>query len=417
MDENKELVEPPEIFHSFIETFHTNGKKIYLVGGAIRNLLLNKPVRDYDFATDATPTEIESYFERVIMTGVQHGTVTVVLPTSSYEVTTFRMDGKYTDSRRPDSVEFVGNIETDLKRRDFTINSMACENADITCIIDPENGQEDLARKLLKAVGDPIARFEEDPLRILRLFRFASELDFEIDPGTYQSAITCISNGLLHKVAKERIYKQLTRAMNGIAVHKPFSEIKLLSEIFAPLFIRNLTENEFKVLQSLPTAERWPFWLTLACSEGSRPLIRETLERGKFQKNMIREIMICINALESVKTEINPNPKKIINDWGYCSETPRKITKQVIKYLRNLVQVGYLRNKNVKLIERIEEILKDKDPIFLRELSINGSDLCQKGVNPSVIREQLECLQKWVWFYPWLNTQENLWNKYKELFD
>ncbi len=177
-------IEVPAPVHFIIHELEKCGYEAYMVGGCVRDSVLGRKPHDYDICTSATPDEILKAFpyEEIIPTGLQHGTVTILINGEPFEVTTFRIDGKYSDNRRPDSVEFTDSLIEDLKRRDFTINAMAY-NPKIG-LIDPFNGVEDIEYKKINCVGSAKERFGEDALRILRAIRFASQLDFTIMPGT-----------------------------------------------------------------------------------------------------------------------------------------------------------------------------------------------------------------------------------------
>ena len=168
----------------FSSVFTKNGFSIYLVGGAVRDFLLKKENHDYDFATDAEPVEIKRIFRRTIDTGIKHGTVTVLYKGESYEVTSFRTDGSYSDMRHPENVHFVKNLSEDLMRRDFTINALAASLPKGE-IIDEHDGIRDLKEKTIRAIGNPYERFQEDALRMLRACRFASKLSFDIEKETF----------------------------------------------------------------------------------------------------------------------------------------------------------------------------------------------------------------------------------------
>lgn len=187
----------------------------YVVGGCVRDSLLGIEPKDWDICTSATPSEILYSFrdKKVIETGIKHGTVTVVMDDGQYEVTTFRVDGDYSDNRHPDSVKFVESIYEDLSRRDFTINAMAYNSAGL---IDPFHGREDLERGVISCVGDPDARFEEDALRILRAMRFASVYGFTIDEKTSMSIHK--NKDRLLNIAAERIQTELCKMLCGKGV-------------------------------------------------------------------------------------------------------------------------------------------------------------------------------------------------------
>ena len=174
-------IEIPSGANEIIHTLQNNGYEAFLVGGCVRDSILGRPIHDYDITTSATPDEMMKVFKdkRIIETGLQHGTITIVINGEGYECTTYRIDGNYSDSRRPDSVTFTQNLKEDLKRRDFTINAMAYN--DEVGLVDPFNGMEDIEHYKIRCVGRAEDRFSEDALRILRAIRFASQLGFVVD--------------------------------------------------------------------------------------------------------------------------------------------------------------------------------------------------------------------------------------------
>ena len=186
------------------------GFRSYLVGGAVRDQLLGHIATDYDLCTDALPEDVISLFRKVIPTGIKHGTVTVLMKGQGYELTTFRIDGKYSDGRRPDAISFTGDLTEDLKRRDFTINSIAYDVLEKK-IYDPNGGQEDLKKGIIRAIGVPEERFREDGLRSIRACRFASQLEFSIEEHTLAGIGHCLFN--IPDLSKERIYEELVKIM------------------------------------------------------------------------------------------------------------------------------------------------------------------------------------------------------------
>jgi tRNA nucleotidyltransferase (CCA-adding enzyme) len=186
------------------------GHRSWLVGGAVRDLLLHRPrdSKDFDVATPATPREVMSLFSKVVPTGVEHGTVTVVLGGHALEVTTFRGEGAYVDGRRPESVTFHTDLEADLERRDFTMNALAWDPLGRE-FRDPHGGRADMARRLVRAVGDPAVRFAEDGLRPMRAVRFAAQLGYELHPRTRAAIRPALP--VVRKVAVERISDELGR--------------------------------------------------------------------------------------------------------------------------------------------------------------------------------------------------------------
>jgi len=194
-----------------LKTLTKAGYAAYFVGGMVRDTLLSKASFDIDITTDATPDEVLTLFEKTIATGLQHGTVTVVIDGKNIEVTTFRLDGDYLDNRHPDGVTFTHSLLADLARRDFTINAMA-QTIDRT-IYDPFNGKTDLKEKIIRSVGDPKQRFEEDALRILRGIRFVAKLGFDIEEKTLEAMKAC--HELLKNLSIERIRKEFEGIIAG----------------------------------------------------------------------------------------------------------------------------------------------------------------------------------------------------------
>lgn len=199
--------------HEICETLNLAGYQAYLVGGCVRDLLLGTKPKDWDITSDAPPKEVMKIFKKTIPTGLQHGTVTVVLGEgieNHFEVTTFRVEGEYSDGRRPEEVTFVKNVEEDLARRDLTINAIAFDPISDQ-IIDPFGGFDDLNNKIIRAVGDPEARFQEDGLRIMRAVRFSARFKYNIENETFQGMKTSIET--LKKVSKERIKDELCKIL------------------------------------------------------------------------------------------------------------------------------------------------------------------------------------------------------------
>lgn len=198
---------PRAILHALTERHH----EAFVVGGCVRDTLLGRIPGDWDICTSALPEEVQSIFPKTVATGIAHGTVTVLLEGVGYEVTTFRSDGAYANHRKPEQVTFVSSLEEDLLRRDFTVNAMAMDKTGK--LYDPYGGQKDLARKLLRAVGDPDRRFEEDALRILRGLRFGAQLGFSLEEETARAMERRAE--LLNSISGERVYQELCKLIMG----------------------------------------------------------------------------------------------------------------------------------------------------------------------------------------------------------
>lgn len=239
----------PDILKKMNEIFAQHGYKAYLVGGAVRDMLMGKEPHDWDVTTDATPEQVMSIFRKVIPTGIAHGTVTVHFMKNEIEVTTFRTESDYSDGRHPDKVEYTGNIKEDLSRRDFTINAIASYLGDGT-ITDPFHGRDDIKRKVIRTVGNPLERFSEDGLRPVRAVRFSAQLGFEIERETLKA----ISEPEILKktsgISLERFRDELLKLMKA---EKPSAGLKLMEEsgildIFIPEFkkCRGCIQGDFR---------------------------------------------------------------------------------------------------------------------------------------------------------------------------
>ncbi|MFC1571698.1 CCA tRNA nucleotidyltransferase [Candidatus Margulisiibacteriota bacterium] len=193
-----------------IKKLHQKGHQAYLVGGCLRDSLLGLPVKEWDITTSAKPDEVTKLFPKVIPTGIDYGTVTILLKDGQYEVTTFRSDEKYVDGRHPSNVKFTDDIHQDLSRRDFTVNALAYDPA-TKKLIDDFEGQKDLKKKLIRAIGNPVDRLSEDGLRAVRACRFAARLGFEIEPKTFAAIAQTLD--VTKKVAPERIHDELVKML------------------------------------------------------------------------------------------------------------------------------------------------------------------------------------------------------------
>ncbi len=214
IDERAIFSAVPEDVLGICQRLREKGKRGWVVGGCVRDVLLGRPAKDWDVATDARPEEVLSYFRKVIPTGIKHGTVTVVVHGKPFEVTTLRGEGAYTDGRRPTEVRFLDDITEDLARRDFTINAIAVDPLEQR-LIDPFDGQRDLNARLLRAVGEPSQRFAEDGLRILRGARFAAVLECEIEPKTLSAMSDTAALATYAKVSAERIHDEWLKALRA----------------------------------------------------------------------------------------------------------------------------------------------------------------------------------------------------------
>ena len=205
------IIDLPKNVENIIGSLEEHGFEGFAVGGCVRDSLLKKTPKDWDITTDALPVDMKKIFKKTFDTGIAHGTVTVLMDGVGYELTTYRIDGNYSDGRHPDSVSFSKNLSEDLCRRDFTINAMAYSNK--KGIVDLFDGRKDLQNGIIRAVGDAKKRFDEDALRMLRAVRFAAQLGFKIDDDTFEAIKEKAK--LLSNVSKERLFVELNKSLNG----------------------------------------------------------------------------------------------------------------------------------------------------------------------------------------------------------
>lgn len=206
-------IQLPKEVETILMKLNNYGYQGCIVGGCVRDSLLNRKPKDWDICTSALPEDVKKVFSdfKIVEKGIKHGTVTVLINQKGFEITTFRKDGGYSDSRHPDNVEFISELKIDLSRRDFTINAMAYNH--LVGIIDPFRGIDDLHNKLIRCVGDAQVKFTEDPLRILRMLRFQAQLQFTVEPKTLTSSF--VNKNLLLTVSKERVQSELCKFLYG----------------------------------------------------------------------------------------------------------------------------------------------------------------------------------------------------------
>ena len=276
---------------ALLARLHGAGYAAYAVGGCVRDSLLGRTPQDWDLCTSARPEQVLALFGegQCIPTGLQHGTVTIKYGGQLYETTTFRTEGAYTDGRHPDEVHFVPDVRQDLARRDFTINAMAYNDAE--GLIDPFGGQQDLQQGILRAVGDPATRFEEDALRILRLYRFAARFGFAIDPPTGQTARALCAH--LDCVSVERIEEELSKLLAAPAPAAYLDE-KILKVIIPELSAPALQAAK-PVVDACPAGTedlpvRWAALLMSLGEDGTR----KALKRLRCSNALIEETAVLV---------------------------------------------------------------------------------------------------------------------------
>ena len=287
-------IQLPKDVSFILDTYLKNGYQAFIVGGCVRDALLGKTPTDYDICTNALPKETLKLFSdfRIIETGIKHGTVTLLLDSVPYEITTFRTDGDYLDSRHPQSVNFVTNIEEDLKRRDFTVNAMAYNQTD--GLIDLYGGQKDLENKIIRCVGNSEQRFTEDALRIMRAIRFCATLDFAIEDKTKEAIFKLKSN--LLNIAKERINVEFTKTLLSDNT-KVYSEYYEIFKLFFKLSPKLDAKKLVKLPKDLETRLSY-----LLLSSGREADVLESLRYSSKTVKTVDEVIKNFNSpCDSIK--------------------------------------------------------------------------------------------------------------------
>ena len=398
------------------------GFEAYAVGGCVRDSLLGKKPNDWDITTSATPLQVKSLFRRTIDTGIQHGTVTIMLGNEGYEVTTYRIDGAYEDGRHPRQVTFTASLEEDLKRRDFTINAMAYN--DKAGVVDLFDGLKDMEQGIIRAVGDPVDRFNEDALRILRAVRFAAQLDYEIDEDTLTAVRELAPN--LDKISAERIRMELQKLLvsghpeklitlyeTGVSkVILPEFDLMMETSQNTPHHIYSvglhtiealksstgydddLTDNDIKLLR-----------LTMLLHDSGKPAaktIDEKTGRDHFIGHAFISEKIASTVLHRLKYDndtIN-KVKRLVKYHDHRRKlTEPRVRRTIVEISKELIPLWLIvrrcdisaqsmleRDAKLKDIDEFERmyqrITERGDCLSIKELAVSGNDLIKAGVKP-----------------------------------
>lgn len=369
---------------ALLTRLHTAGYAAYAVGGCVRDSLLGQTPHDWDLCTSATPEQVLELFGKAhcIPTGLQHGTVTVKHGGELYEITTFRTEGAYSDGRHPDHVAFVPDVKEDLARRDFTINAMAY-NAE-EGLIDPFGGQNDLAVGIVRAVGEPQRRFEEDALRILRLYRFAARFGFAIDPATGQAARALCRH--LDCVSEERIAEELSRLLAAPAPGA-YLEAEVLAVIFPELDAAELPESR-RILDALePGMEHVPVRLAaLLCPLGEAGA-RAALRRLK-----------CSNALTGTVATLVREAAAGMPGAALTLTARRFLSRYDLATITDLTALCSARHPEqaeafAALQQEAARLVETNACCRINQLAVNGRDLMDAGIRPGPgLRRVLDAL-------------------------
>lgn len=411
----------PEHAKNIIETLQAHGYEAYVVGGCVRDAILGKEPHDWDITTSAEPMEVKALFKRTVDTGLQHGTVTVVMKDAGtgklagYEVTTYRVDGKYEDHRRPTEVTFTKSLSEDLLRRDFTINAMAYNDKD--GLVDLHDGVGDLERGVIRCVGIAEHRFDEDALRILRAVRFAAQLDFEIAEDTKQAIR--VKKGFLKDISAERIQVELTKLLISAHPRKLMDAYDLgVTRVVLPEFdammetpqnnphhCYSVGEHAIAAVENIE-ADMALRWAALLHDIG-KPQTRTVDEEGidHFYDHARTGMVIAREVLRRMKLD-NNTIKRVLrivewHDYGMTGDIRKSTLRKAIckmggmecfpdilkiRYADTLAQSAYQREEKLRQIKRMEQLYEEikasADCMTIKDLKLGGRELKELGVEP-----------------------------------
>lgn len=429
----------PEKVNTIIHTLQENGFEAYAVGGCVRDSILGRVPDDWDITTSATPMETKALFARTFDTGIEHGTITVLIDKDAFEVTTYRVDGKYEDSRHPSEVTFTRSLKEDLLRRDFTINAMAYN--DTEGLVDIFGGMEDLQDKTIRCVGNARARFGEDALRILRAVRFAAQLGFEIDEET-KDGITELAPTLAN-ISAERIQVELIKMLTSPNPGMLKTAYELgITKVILPEFDAMMSTTQenphhkytvgvhtLKAIEAIRADK--VLRLTMLFHDIGKPIMKKVDENGvaHFKMHDVRGSEMTKQILRRLKFD-NDTMNKVVrlvqyHDYRMPAE-PKNVRRAMNKigedlfpyYLEvrmadTLAQSEYLQEEKIQNIRDVricyEEILEKKECVSLKTLAVTGSDLIANGMKPGKeIGEVLNKLLEYVIEHPEANEKEIL---------
>ena len=429
----------PSNAEKILHILEENGYEAYVVGGCVRDSILGRNPNDWDITTSASPQQVKELFQRTVDTGLQHGTVTVLMDKEGYEVTTYRVDGDYEDGRHPKQVMFTSSLEEDLKRRDFTINAMAYHPE--RGLVDLFHGMEDMEHKIVRCVGDPMERFHEDALRILRAVRFSAQLGFTIEEKTKAGIQALAPN--LKCVSAERIQTELVKLL--VSPHPDYLRVAYETGItreFLPEFDACMTTSQNTphhcytvgehILHSLchVRADK-VLRITMLLHDIGKPVVRKTDENGRdhFKMHGIAGEKMAAQILRRLKFD-NDTIRKVTRLVKWHDDRPEGTTKAVRRAVNRigedlfpyylevqqadmLAQSDYRRTEKQERLDKVKEayetIINEHQCVSLKTLAVTGKDLIEAGYKPGrEIGETLNRLLEVVLVDPQKNQKEIL---------
>lgn len=369
-------IEAPESVRFIIRRLKDNNYDAYAVGGCVRDSILGRVPKDWDITTDATPMQVKAIFRKTIDTGIQHGTVTVMIDHTGYEVTTYRIDGEYEDSRHPKEVIFTQNLRKDLERRDFTINAMAYN--DYSGVVDEFDGIGDIKRHVIRCVGDPMERFSEDALRIMRAVRFSAQLSFDIEDETRKAIVTLA--GTLKNISRERIHTELLKTLMS---DNPWRVKDMFDLGIMPVIIPETCKcdaNYVKTLLHEDILDDSYLKMAALFSGLDYKTVYSVIKGLKLDNNTLNYVSAIIKYENYEVADSERAIRHFASECGviYASHILRfKIAKENIEDANNNTK-GYYRH----IYEVYQNIVKRGDALTLKELNITGDDLKSLGIAP-----------------------------------
>lgn len=423
----------PQEVQYVMQQLNINGYQSYLVGGCVRDMLLHKQPKDFDICTSALPDEVVKIFDKTIPTGLQHGTVTVLINYHPIEVTTMRKDGIYKDCRHPETVIFTNKLEEDVMRRDFTINALALDNR--LNLYDYVNGVNDIHNKTIKAVGNPDERFNEDSLRLMRAIRFCCQLDFKLSLNTAKSIFS--NSESIQKIAIERIREELNYILisnNPAEGIRELYKYNLLQYIIPELcicvgFDQNNIYHDKDIFEHVMTVvENIPNDLTLRLSALLHDIAKpQTFNSGHFYGHHIEGAELAEQIMKRMKYDNKTIDKvKLLTfyhidryeDLSFAG-VKRFINRIGIENIDDLFELQIADIKGCKpphnfdsvnnLRTKVQEVLNKQQPLTVKDLDIDGYDLIKLGIKPSKeMGNILNILLEMVLENPEFNNKEKL---------
>lgn len=400
----------PKEVKGIIAAIEENGWQAYAVGGCVRDSVLERTPDDWDITTSALPEQVKGIFKRTVDTGIKHGTVTVMVDKTGYEVTTYRIDGEYKDGRHPESVQFSAKLVDDLKRRDFTINAMAYNDSD--GLVDEFDGIGDLQRGIIRCVGNAKERFGEDALRMMRAVRFSAQLGFEIESDTY-SAIEALAPSI-KQVSMERVQVELVKTLTS--KNPDYVKLYMQTGLFKDILpeVHNILSGKYanNAVTMLKFTENTPVLRYAALLNSiEHDKAKATLKSLKLDNYTIDTAAKLVKNSKDVIEENEPAVREAIHRYG------RELLMLMFKHERAIVDTKEEitgismpgRRRHLLVLEHMyKDIIERGDCISIKDLDITGNDLMEYGLKGPKIGETLEALLHVVIENPKMNDKATL---------